>query len=164
MQRRLLVMRHAKSSWKSGGETDHARPLNPRGRQDAPRIAQRLRELAWQPQVVISSDSQRTRETLNLMENAFEATLTVQFTAAFYLGGFAELGAELCQLSPQVTCVLALGHNPGWEDVVRRLTGEPVILKTATVALLGGEGATWEDALKKHQGWALRDVIRPREL
>ena len=45
MTRRLIVMRHAKSSWKSGAATDHERPLNKRGRRDAPRVAQRLEEL-----------------------------------------------------------------------------------------------------------------------
>ena len=67
MAKRLLVTRHAKSSWKSGEDSDHARPLNKRGRRDAPRVAAHLVGLGWVPEQVLSSDSQRTRETLGLM-------------------------------------------------------------------------------------------------
>ncbi len=67
MTMRLIIMRHAKSDWNSGAASDHARPLNKRGRRDAPRVANRLGELGWQPDYVISSDSRRTRETLELM-------------------------------------------------------------------------------------------------
>ena len=72
MRRRIIVMRHAKSSWKSGARDDHARPLNKRGRRDAPRIAARLAELGWVPERVISSDSERTRQTWARMEEAFD--------------------------------------------------------------------------------------------
>ena len=60
MQRRLMVMRHAKSSWKSQVPTDHERPLNERGRRDAARVGKRLAELGWVPDFVVSSDSRRT--------------------------------------------------------------------------------------------------------
>ena len=70
MERRLIVMRHAKSSWKSDAETDHLRPLNKRGRDSAPLVAARLVELGWIPEAVYSSDSLRTRETWDGMMNA----------------------------------------------------------------------------------------------
>ncbi len=63
MTRRLIVMRHAKSSWKHAGLTDHQRPLNKRGRKDAPRVARALIERGWTPRRVLSSDAARTRET-----------------------------------------------------------------------------------------------------
>ena len=62
--RTLLVMRHAKSSW-STGVTDHERPLNARGRADAPRMAAALRELGWIPDHVLCSDAERTRRAIN---------------------------------------------------------------------------------------------------
>ena len=62
MQRRLMLMRHAKSSWKSQVPTDHERPLNERGRRDAARVGKRLAKLGWLPDVVVGSDSRRTEE------------------------------------------------------------------------------------------------------
>ena len=59
MERRLIVMRHAKSSWKNESLRDHERPLNKRGRRDAPRIGEELASLGWVPQRVISSDATR---------------------------------------------------------------------------------------------------------
>ena len=68
MKRRLIVMRHAKSSWKDPGQTDHERPLNGRGRRSAPLVAARLAELGWAPTRVHSSDAARTVETWRGME------------------------------------------------------------------------------------------------
>ena len=55
MARRLIVMRHAKSSWKNPKLRDHQRPLNKRGRRDAPRVARALRKAGWVPDAVLSS-------------------------------------------------------------------------------------------------------------
>ena len=50
----LLILRHAKSSWKDPGMTDHARPLNSRGKHDAPRIGHLLRDQGLQPDLILS--------------------------------------------------------------------------------------------------------------
>ena len=62
---RLIIMRHAKSSWTDSNLNDHDRPLNPRGRKDAPRIYQALMEMDWLPDTVFLSSSKRTTETLS---------------------------------------------------------------------------------------------------
>ena len=59
-ERRLILMRHAKSSWKQPGLTDHDRPLNGRGRQDAPAMADALVARGWLPDAVVSSTAART--------------------------------------------------------------------------------------------------------
>jgi phosphohistidine phosphatase len=164
MPKRLLVMRHAKSSWKSGAETDHQRPLNKRGRRDAPRMAARLAALGWIPERVISSDSQRTRETWGLLEEVFEAALEVTFTRELYLAGPAEVEAELRALPDEVSTALVLGHNPGWEEVVSWLTREHHSMTTANVALASVEAATWAEALDAASTWTLHDLLRPKDL
>lgn len=62
-QCRLIIMRHAKSSWRDPLLDDHDRPLNKRGRRDAPRVAAELQRRGWAPKAVIMSDSVRTTET-----------------------------------------------------------------------------------------------------
>ena len=160
--RRLLVMRHAKISWKSGAADDHGRPLNERGRRDAPRVGARLAELDRRPELVISSDSERTRETWHLMAERFPDTEAV-FTGELYLCDVADVVAELSKVPPEVTTVMVLGHNPGWEDVVDALSGCSVTLTTANVALLATWAGSWAEAARRTD-WQLEQVLRPKEL
>jgi phosphohistidine phosphatase len=161
MQRCLMLMRHAKSSWTSPGLADHARPLNKRGRRDAPRVGKRLAKDGWVPDHVVSSDSRRTRETWERMQKYFPEA-RVRFTRALYAGGPAELRTELARVSADVGTVLVLGHNPGWEEAVQALSGQDVRITTANVVLLQGKGATWGDALRGT--WSVAGVVRPKEL
>ena len=93
--KRLIIMRHAKSDWDTDAPTDHARPLNKRGRREAPRVAQRLVELNWIPQYIVSSDSARTRETYELMRSAFAVAPHVEFLPMLYHAGPNDLASAL---------------------------------------------------------------------
>jgi phosphohistidine phosphatase SixA len=156
-------MRHAKSSWGSDAPTDHARPLNQRGRRDALRIAQNLVDLGWQPVLVLSSDSQRTRETFELMRDAFIEDVQVQFLSSLYHGGAEELLRALVGLPDDLSAVMALGHNPGWEEAVKRLTGTHVQMTTANAILLNGTGTSWREAVTENSSWSIDTVLRPKE-
>lgn len=163
MPRRIVVMRHAKSSWKSAGQSDHERPLNGRGRRDAPRVGAYLADAGWAPDLVLSSDSARTQETWALAGEAF-AEPDVEFTRELYLAGPREVADLVARVSPRVETLLLLGHNEGWEDVVAWLCGRDVRLTTANAALLSCEAETWPDALLQAPGWTLHEVVRPKEL
>lgn len=164
MEYRLIVMRHAKSDWESGAKKDHDRPLNKRGRRDAPRIAEKLVELGWQPNYVVSSDSQRTTETFQLMEEVFSDGTSVEFLDSLYLAGIRELEHAVGSVPNMQATVLALGHNPGWEDCVHKLTGECEEMTTANAALMTIEDEDWAAAIIRHGDWSLVSVLRPKEL
>ncbi len=161
--RRLIVMRHAKSSWKSDAPTDHERPLNKRGRRDAPRIGAALEAVGWRPELVISSDSERTRETWSRMEEALGGAPEVRFTRALYHAGLDEVCDALRAVDEAAT-VMLLGHNPGWEEVVDGLAGEATTMTTANAALLEIDAASWHEAVGRPGDWRLVDVLRPKEL
>ena len=161
--RRLIVMRHAKSSW-STGEVDHSRPLNKRGRVDAPKIGQRLLEMGWVPEWVLSSDSVRTRQTWDGLAKVIGTEdQTVRFLHHFYHGGVRAAESELEALSPSVRSVLILGHNPGWESVVANLCGKQIQMTTANAVLLETEAPDWVDAIHQARLWRVCGVLRPRE-
>ena len=65
--RQLLLLRHAKSSWDDPGLSDHARPLNARGRRAAAAIAGAMRELRLSPDLVLVSSARRTLQTLEAL-------------------------------------------------------------------------------------------------
>ncbi|NCO86487.1 MAG: histidine phosphatase family protein [Rhodobacterales bacterium] len=107
----LILIRHAKSSWANAGQDDHARPLNPRGRTDAPRVGAWLAAQGHIPDLVLCSDAARTRETLALILPALPRNPQVSHHAALYHAAPQTMldilhGAD----SP---CVAMVGHNPG---------------------------------------------------
>ena len=163
MTRRLIVMRHAKSLWDSAACSDHERTLNDRGRKDAPRVGAALVERGWTPDLVLSSDSQRTRETFAGLSEAFPSKVEARFLPSFYQDGLGAVQAELPGVPEHVACLLVLGHNPDWEGLVEELSGEDIVMKTATAALLTMDLEGWGGALQPGK-WKLKDVICPREL
>ncbi len=163
MQRRLTVMRHAKSAWDTDAPTDHERPLNKRGKRDAPRVAARLAELGWAPQIVLSSDSVRTQQTWARMSGAFERVV-VCFLPTFYHAGVGAVCEALEYVPEQFGSVMVVGHNPGWEELVEYLTGRVERITTANAALLSCEAPTWAAPTKSAGQWSLEQVLRPKEL
>jgi len=162
MNRRLIVLRHAKSSWGDPDLEDHDRPLNDRGRRDAPRVGRRLVELGWIPDRVVSSDAVRTRETWQLMAPEIPAQITAEWRPDFYLAGLDEIRDAAGSWPADTGTVLVLGHNPGWEEAVAALAGIDEPMTTANAALLEGAGADWPSAFRGR--WELVEMVRPRRL
>lgn len=160
---RLLVIRHAKSAWDTDAPTDHDRPLNKRGRRDAPRIGQALAEMGWTPELVLSSDSERTRETWKRMKVAFDGEPEVRFTRDLYHAGIDEVVEALGQVD-QADTVAIIGHNPGWEDVVEYFGGEYHRMTTCNAALFEIDESNWRQAAEREGAWNLADLLRPKEL
>ena len=63
----LLIMRHAKSSWKEQDLPDHDRPLNKRGKNDAPRMEKLLKDEDLVPDLIMSSTAVRAKKTAELV-------------------------------------------------------------------------------------------------
>ncbi len=160
--RRLILMRHAKSAWKDQGLTDHERPLNARGRRDAPHMADALRSLGWIPDVVVSSSANRTRQTWARMEGAFDGEIPALFLDSLYLAGLGALQGAARDWDDRWRTILCLGHNPGWEHAAAVLSGVSNSMTTANAALLERAAAPWSEALEA--SWELVAFLRPREL
>lgn len=163
MTRRLLLMRHAKSSWKTG-LPDPERPLNARGRRDAPRMARWLVEHDLRPDHVLCSEAERTRETLVWMEDALGDDLPHTILARLYHAGVGDL-LDAIAAAPDVDTLLVLGHNPGLEELVEHLSGAQEHMPTAAVAVLEvPDDRAWRDVPSIHGRMHLREVARPKDL
>ena len=134
-EERLLLMRHAKSSWKEKNLPDHARPLNKRGRRAAQLGAQVLAHKELAPDVIYSSDAERCRETWRLMSSFLEAQQVVWQPQLYLATSPAQvaqaLGGQLQGRTP-----LLLGHNPNWEQLLEHLTTTWYRMPTGAVAVL----------------------------
>ena len=162
--KRLILMRHAKSSWKHSGLSDHDRPLNKRGRRDSPSVANHLSSIGWDPQAVVSSTSQRTRETWALMAPSWPESVEVGFEPDLYLGGVSQIVNTISEMDEAVSTLMLLGHNPGWSDAAGWLGGVSTLMTTANAALLSIEGSSWSASVSTSGLWDLHEIIRPKNL
>ena len=152
MARRLIVMRHAKSSWKDTNLDDHERPLNKRGRGDAPIVADAIFDRSWIPELILVSSSKRTLQTLEGMSHRMGKT-PFEVRPGIYHATVIDLMIELEDML-NVGTTMILGHNPGSELLVNHLSGEWHTMPTATAVLL----------LHSAPSWSVEDVIRPKEI
>jgi phosphohistidine phosphatase len=117
----LYLLRHAKSSWDDAGLADRDRPLAPRGRKAARRIAEHLGnpEVA----VVLCSSAVRTRQTLDAILPALDGDPEVLVEDGLYGAMADSLLARLRAVPADVPSVLLIGHNPGIGDLALELAG-----------------------------------------
>src|SRR5678815_781839 len=141
----LLVLKHAKSSWSDPALDDHERPLNKRGRRDAPRMGELVREYGLIPDVVISSDAVRARLTAEAVAEAARYAGEVLLDPRLYLAWPDDILSLLQRVRERAETVMIVGHNPGLEKLVEQLTGEWQDLPTAALAQIGLPIDEWRD-------------------
>jgi len=160
MVSRLILMRHAKSSWKYHDLNDHERPLNKRGRKASVKIAKELIRLEWMPDRLYSSDSERTRETWSRMSNHIKG-VKVEYTRKLYHSGTKKILKNIPD-EPECETIMILGHNPGCADFLSYLCGEWHRMPTAATALLTIKNPN--ESWKNESNWILSELLLPREL
>jgi phosphohistidine phosphatase len=159
----LLILRHAKSSWKDEGLTDHDRPLNKRGKRDAPRMGKLLRESDLAPDLIISSTAKRARKTASKVAKRCEYEGVIELTGELYLAPPQSYLRVLSKVPDQYQRVMVVGHNPGVEELLSMLTGESTPLPTAALAQIELPIEQWQDLDQEVHG-QLKDLWLPKEL
>ncbi|WP_084863622.1 SixA phosphatase family protein [Salibaculum halophilum] len=114
MTQRLILIRHAKSSWDDPFADDHARVLNPRGRRAAKAIGTWLRDKGYLPDAFLSSDSARTTETVTRLQAGWDDPVAVTYLPDLYLATPQSLLAVLRTATARRVALVA--HNPGIGD------------------------------------------------
>ncbi len=143
--KRLLILRHAKSSWADSSITDWQRPLNERGLRDAPRAGEWLRAHARIPDLIITSDAVRARTTAELVAKTAGYAHDISVEPLLYLAKPEDVIALLTNVKEPATSVLIVGHNPGLEDLVAMLSGEHHGLKTTALVDLSIPIDRWSE-------------------
>ncbi len=174
--RRLLLLRHAKSSWDQENLDDASRPLAPRGRKAAPLIGRHISGRGLIPDLVLCSTAERARQTLELVGAEWDRTAggfetSVEMRASLYLATPGEMLATLRRLGDDIASVMIIGHNPGMATLTRRLaaTGDPRGMKTLAAKFPTAALAVLELAIG---GWQeitpgcghLQSFVRPKDL
>lgn len=149
--RRLILLRHAKSSWADPGQQDFDRPLNPRGQRAAAAVGAWLADQGLLPDVALVSPAARTRETWARLGPAY-AAIPASFPDALYHAEAPALLALLQSAPAEAACVLILGHQPGIGELASRLLPEPpddpeyLRYPTAGTAIIDFDVDDWTEA------------------
>ena len=160
--KRLLILRHAKSSWADSSLDDWQRPLNDRGRRDAPRAGEWLRARSRIPDVIVTSDAIRARTTAQAVAKAAGYSGEIVVEPSLYHAAAPEMFAVLNGVSDEVRTVLMVGHNPGLEQLLRQLTGEFHDLPTAALVELSVPIERWRE-LDETITASIVEMWRPRD-
>ena len=144
----LYLMRHAKSSWSFDELSDQERPLNDRGRDDAPRIGQALAKRDLALDLLISSPAVRALSTAVLVARELKyAHDKIKVEPAIYQADLDTLLAVIRGLPDGAGAVLLTGHNPTITDAANYLSPSPLSgeMPTAAVICLRFEADRWAD-------------------
>ncbi|MBQ9917213.1 MAG: histidine phosphatase family protein [Microbacterium sp.] len=137
----LILARHAKSDWADEGLDDHDRPLNDRGRRDAPAMARSVLRRGVRPEVLLSSTAVRARSTADAFAEEFEVEVTER--PELYL---AEPEALLdAARASEAHEVMVVAHDPGMSELVSRLADRDVRMVTSAVAIFTWHEGDWSD-------------------
>ena len=166
MTLRLILIRHAKSSWDDPLLDDHDRTLNERGRKSAHAIGKWLADKHYLPVVVLCSSARRTVETWKILTSHIDNEAAVEISSGLYL---ASAHRMLTLLSKQhEATVLMLGHNPGTGSLAAGLISRrPAHTQfnkypTAATSIIDFNVANWA-AVTPGSG-ELVDFVVPRDL
>ncbi len=141
----LLILRHAKSSWDNPQLSDYDRPLNKRGKRDAPRMGKHLDEQGLIPDRILTSSAKRARKTATKVAKACGYNKKIKRLDRFYLAPPGVYIEKLQALSNKHERVMVVGHNPTMEHLVRHLTGQIERMPTAALAHIELSIQNWEE-------------------
>jgi phosphohistidine phosphatase len=159
----LLLLRHAKSSWKHPELADHDRPLNKRGKRDAPRMGRLVRDEDLVPELILSSSALRARETALAVAAACDHACELRVLRELYLAEPEDHALLLQSLPDAVDSAMLVGHNPGMEELVEALGGEHETMPTAALAWIDLPIDRWPE-LRLDGSGRLRALWLPRKL
>ncbi len=149
--KRLILLRHAKSSWSDEGLPDSERPLSARGERDAPRMGARLRERGVRPELIMSSPALRARRTATLVARALDyLEKGIKVDARLYLATPVEILAVVAEQEDAVDYLLLVGHNPGLTELANLLLPELELanLPTAGTVVIDCATERWAELRK----------------
>ena len=142
----LSLLRHAKSSWGDATLKDRERPLNARGKRDAPEMGERMRRAGIRPSLMLSSNAVRAWETAKIIANALGYPREfLQREADIYMASVTTLLEIIRQQDDGFNHIMVVGHNPGMTDFANELVPDLIDnLPTAGTLTFEIDSATWD--------------------
>ncbi|MGH9946738.1 MAG: SixA phosphatase family protein [Pyrinomonadaceae bacterium] len=159
--KRLLLLRHAKSSWGDSNLADFDRPLNSRGVVAAPFMGELMAERGLIPDAIVSSPAKRAEQTATLVKENGGLNAPLSFDDRIYEASPQSLLYVASNLDDDLQCVMLVGHNPGMEGFIGFLTKTVEPMPTAALAIIDLDIKKWSQIA--FGTGSLETVIRPRD-
>jgi phosphohistidine phosphatase len=120
--KQIFFLRHAKSSWKYPDLHDYDRPLNDRGKENAPKMGRKLKKLGVQPDLIISSPANRAVTTARIVCEKIEYPLhKLKLEDKIYMASARQLLNIIQELDDKYQQVMIIGHEPAFSQVIEIL-------------------------------------------
>ena len=123
----ICLVRHAKSSWKYPKLDDFERPLNKRGRKNAPFMGKIVHQLRFSPDLIIASPASRAAMTARIF--AFEINYPlekIRYLASIYESDEMDLIHIIEELDDNLVKVMLVGHNPALTHLANSIGNYPI--------------------------------------
>jgi phosphohistidine phosphatase len=161
----LLILRHAKSSWKNKKLNDHDRPLNKRGRNEAVKMGLYLKKINLIPNTIVTSSALRAIETTTLVCRNCDYDKLVEVNFAFHKGGADSYIQAISTAPEDKRILLIVGHNPDVEDLVGVITNRNIRIPTCTLIQINLSIANWKN-ITLHDSYKseIVNVWRPKKI
>lgn len=142
----LTLIRHAKSSWDDNSQSDFDRPLNDRGKHDAPVMGKRLAQQGIVPDVILSSPAKRAKKTaIIIAEKIGYDQDDIVFDDRLYLAGISELVYTILEHNNDSEHIMMFGHNPGMTEFSNFLAACDIVnVPTCGIVTIQFDMDSWE--------------------
>ncbi|ADR21152.1 phosphohistidine phosphatase [Marivirga tractuosa] len=145
----LFITRHAKSSWDYPYLNDYDRPLNDRGKRDAPKMAQWLSLQANNADLIITSGAERAKNTALALQTVFNAPMKID--DQLYHASRSKLLNIIKKTDNNINFLLLVSHNPGLNDLADYLlSGFPDNIPTGGIVSLKLNIEKWSEVSPKN--------------
>ncbi|MEM6699040.1 MAG: histidine phosphatase family protein, partial [Bacteroidota bacterium] len=146
----IYFIRHAKSSWEDFSLRDIDRPLNDRGKRDAPKMARYLKDLQVQPDLIISSPAKRARKTAKIFREVL-GNPPVEIENGIYEASTADIFRIVQDIKDDYSLVLLFGHNPTFTSIANQFTHELIMnVPTCGIIKVECEIDAWKNFSGEH--------------
>ena len=156
-------MRHAKSSWKDTSLSDHERPLNKRGKRDAPRMGLLVNDKGLYPDVILCSTATRARQTIDKFLETCEFSGVIEYSESLYHADYVTYLELLSILDNDYLRAMIVGHNPEMSYFLQVICDEYEHMPTAALAEISFPINEWK-SLETNGDGKLENLWKPREL
>jgi len=143
--KRVYLIRHAKSSWKDMSLDDFDRPLNKRGKANAPMMGERLSVKGVKPDLIISSPAKRAKMTAEVLAEKVTYEKEILFDDDIYDAFIEDLEDILRAVSDSNRCIFLIGHNPELNDLVQHYVHFDENLPTCGIVEIEFDCEAWRD-------------------
>ncbi|MCZ4244318.1 SixA phosphatase family protein [Pedobacter punctiformis] len=142
--KQLLLVRHGKSDWGTAAQTDFERPLNKRGKENAPEMAERLLKRGFKFDLMVSSPAKRALTTAKYFAEAYQ-TENIKLEKSIYEANTTTLLKIVNEFDDATDTIIMFGHNPGFTDFVNELSEANIYnIPTAGMVLISFPFESWK--------------------